>query len=73
MNRKNFIYEGKTENLQEALDIYTHGCRILCAVCGSELIIIAYEDKELITQHQLKPGIYCPISPKHIYARFIVE
>ncbi|WP_413200704.1 hypothetical protein [Nostoc piscinale] len=72
MNRDDFIYDGKSENLKQALDIYTNGGRILCAVCGSELVIIGYEDKKLITKHLLQPGIYCPVSPKHIYARFIV-
>ncbi|AFY44188.1 hypothetical protein Nos7107_3621 [Nostoc sp. PCC 7107] len=71
MNRENFIYDSECDNLQKALDIYTNGCWILCAVCGSELIIIGYEDKKLITKHQLQPGIYCPVSPKHIYSRFI--
>jgi uncharacterized Zn finger protein (UPF0148 family) len=70
MNRENCIYDGKSKNLQKAIDIYTHRGCILCAVCGSELIIIAHEDRKLIKKHQLKPGIYCPVSPKHIYARF---
>ncbi|BBD60469.1 hypothetical protein NIES2109_32660 [Nostoc sp. HK-01] len=71
MNRENFIYDSKCDNLQKALDIYTNGGRILCAVCGSELIIIGYEDKTLITKYQLQPGIYCPVSSKHICAKFI--
>ncbi|MBE9206767.1 hypothetical protein IQ244_09620 [Nostoc sp. LEGE 06077] len=72
MNRDNYIYDCQSENLKQALDIYTNGGCILCAVCGSELIIIGYENRKLIKKHQLQPGFYCPVSPKHIYSRFIL-
>lgn len=72
MNREHLIYDGKSNNLQKAFDIYTNGGRILCAICGSELIIVGYDDRKLIKEHQVQPGIYCPVSSRHIYARLIL-
>lgn len=67
MKMEAFSYDGKSSNLQKAIDVHEKGDRVICSVCGSDLIIIGPEDSELIKKYQLKPGIYCPTNPKHIH------
>ena len=66
-----YRYDGRSENLQQALDVKAKGGRVLCHICDADLLI--FSDNKTAAQKQLSPGIYCPVSEKHIWQRFMMS
>lgn len=66
-----FVYDGKSENLQKALDIHDQCGQVLCHHCGTQLLV--FPDWQSASKHEKRPGIYCPVSEKHIYQCFILS
>lgn len=67
---ENFIYDGKGEKLQKALEVHSSGGRVLCYKCNTELLIVS--ESESAKKYKMRPGIYCPVSQKHIYQFLIL-
>ena len=61
-----FSYDGKSENLQKALDTHSQGGKVICYKCGSELLI--FTERGEAAKHNLNPGIDCPKTKMHICA-----
>jgi hypothetical protein len=66
-----YTYDGKGENLEKALEVYSKGGQVLCHICTTPLLIIT--DKNSVAQHKLSPGIYCHKNHSHIYQKFIYQ
>jgi hypothetical protein len=66
-----FVYDGSPDSLEKALDAYSKGDSLLCPNCGSELLVII--DKESRAKHKMRPGIYCLVNPKHMYAILLLS
>ena len=65
-----FIYDGKGEKLQKALEVHSSGGRVLCYKCNTELLIIS--DSESAKKHKMESEIYCPVNSQHIYQILIL-
>ncbi len=63
--------DGRSGNLQQALDVQAKGDRVLCDICDAELLMLT--DNQTAAQQQLSPGIDCPVSEQHIWQRFMMS
>jgi hypothetical protein len=66
-----FVYNGKSENLQKALDMHSQGGQVLCHQCGTQLLVLP--DWESAIKYEKRPGIYCIVSEKHICQWFFLS
>lgn len=66
-----FTYDGKSENLQKALDTHSEGHQVLCHQCGTALLVLP--DWESASKYGKRPGIYCLASETHICQLFFLS
>ena len=59
-----YRYEPAMNDYNELLRMHASGRRIVCPVCGADLIIAL--DPKTVEKYQVHPGIYCPRNRSHI-------
>jgi RNase P subunit RPR2 len=64
------VYNIKTDNTAQILELHNQGYKILCPKCKSELLVVP--DKEAAIRHQTRPGIYCTVNQNHICQWFVL-
>lgn len=65
MKIKSFVYDGSSDGLSTVVELLNSNTRILCPVCGTDLIVAL--DHEAANKYQVHPGIYCPINLEHMF------
>jgi hypothetical protein len=61
-------YNPSSDDSQKVIDLSHQGTRILCYKCKSELQVVS--NWEAAKKFQKRPGIYCPVSEKHVCVWF---
>jgi hypothetical protein len=62
--KEEYIFDDALDSTEKIFDLYSHGVKILCPRCRSELLIVP--DRESAVKNKTKPGIYCLTNTNHV-------